>query len=319
MLVFLAGDGSHFITGQLLALDGGLMTLGGVREVTPRQSNSATQPKGVAMDRLGIELLSVFGMPPVEFVNLAADLGCQYISTGMTGFPLPQLGQQEFSLKDDPALRREILAAMDDTGVAIALGDGMLILPGADIADRASDLDTLAELRVPRVNSVSLDPDRARTFDQLALLAELGADRGMETTIEPAPGTTVGDLTVGLAALKHVGRADFRLLIDAMHLVRSGYGAADLAALDPDLIGYAQLSDTTLQPRDDNYMREATFERLVPGEGELPLFDILKALPPDVVIGLEVPRLSLAEAGVSHVDRLRPCVEAARGLLTESL
>jgi 3-oxoacyl-[acyl-carrier protein] reductase len=29
MLVFLAGDGSHFITGQLLAVDGGLMMVGG--------------------------------------------------------------------------------------------------------------------------------------------------------------------------------------------------------------------------------------------------------------------------------------------------
>jgi hypothetical protein len=34
------------------------------------------------MDRLGIELLSVFGMPPVDFVNLAASLGCRYISVG---------------------------------------------------------------------------------------------------------------------------------------------------------------------------------------------------------------------------------------------
>ncbi|MGA7052507.1 MAG: hypothetical protein WBZ37_14790, partial [Mycobacterium sp.] len=66
------------------------------------------------MNRLGIELLSVFGMPPVEFVNLAAELDCQHISTGMTGFPLPQLAQRQFSLKDEPALRREVLAAMDD-------------------------------------------------------------------------------------------------------------------------------------------------------------------------------------------------------------
>jgi len=29
MLVFLAGHGSHFITGQLLAVDGGLMMVGG--------------------------------------------------------------------------------------------------------------------------------------------------------------------------------------------------------------------------------------------------------------------------------------------------
>jgi sugar phosphate isomerase/epimerase len=270
------------------------------------------------MNRLGIELLSVFGMPPVEFIELAARLGCRFISTGLTGFPLPQLGQPEFSLKDDPALRRRILAAMDDTGVSIALGDGMLILPGADIADRAEDLDILAELRVPRVNSVSLDPDRERTFDQLALLAELAAERGMQTTTEPAPGTAVSDLTAGVEARKHVGRSDFQLLIDTMHLVRSGFGAADLAALEPGSIGYAQLSDTTLQPRMDNYMQEATFERMVPGEGELPLQDIVDALPPDIVISLEVPRLSMAEGGVSHFERVKPCVEAARRLLAGS-
>jgi hypothetical protein len=57
---------------------------------------------------------------------------------------------------------------------------------------------------------------------------------------------------------------------------------------------------------------------MVPGEGELPLRDIVDALPRDIVIGLEVPRLSLAEAGVSHLDRMRPCAEAARHLLTDS-
>jgi hypothetical protein len=32
---------------------------------------------------LGIENISVFALSPVEFVNLAADLGCRYISTGL--------------------------------------------------------------------------------------------------------------------------------------------------------------------------------------------------------------------------------------------
>jgi sugar phosphate isomerase/epimerase len=137
----------------------------------------------------------------------------------------------------------------------------------------------------------------------------------MQTTTEPAPGTTVGDITTGLAPLKHVGRKDFQLLIDTMHLVRSGFGANDIAAIEPGSIGYAQLGDTTLQPRSDDYMTDVIFDRMVPGEGELPLQDIVDALPTDIVIGLEVPRLSLAEAGVSHLDRVRPCVEAARKLL----
>ena len=269
------------------------------------------------MDRLGIGFLGGFGLPPVEFVDLTADLGCRYMSAVVQGAPLVPLGYPPFSLKDDAALRRDVLAAINHRGVTISLGDGFLVLPGADIRTFTADLDVLAELGVPRINVVSLDPDLGHTFDQFAILTELAAQRGVETVVEPVPGLTVGDLPTALAAREHVGRSDFRVLVDTMHLVRSGSGAADVVAIDPDCIGYAQLNDTTLRPRIDNYMEEAMFERMVPGEGELPLHDILSALPPDIVIELEVPRRSLALAGVSPIDRLRPCVEAARRLLSE--
>jgi hypothetical protein len=42
---------------------------------------------------------------------------------------------------------------------------------------------------------------------------------------------------------------------------------------------------------------------------------MLAALPRDLVVGLEVPMRSLAEAGVSAYDRLLPCVSGARALL----
>jgi sugar phosphate isomerase/epimerase len=269
------------------------------------------------VDRLGIGFLGGFGLPPVEFVNLTADLGCSHMSAVVQGLPLVPLAYPPFSLKDNVALRRDVLAAMNHRGVTIALGDGFLVLPGAEMRALSGDLDVLAALGVPQINVVSLDPDLGRTFDQFAILAELAAQRGIQTVVEPVPGLTVGDLPTALAARDHVGRSDFRLLIDTMHLVRSGSGAADVAAIDPRHIGYAQLNDTTLQPRLDNYMEEAMFERMVPGEGELPLLEILSALPPDIVIELEVPRRSLALAGVSPIERLRPCVEAARRLLSQ--
>jgi sugar phosphate isomerase/epimerase len=269
------------------------------------------------MTELAIGFLNGFGLPPIEFVNLAADLGCRYISAVVRGAALVPLGYPPFSLKDDPSLRNDVLAAMRDRGVAASLGDGFLVLPDAEIGSYGPDLDVLAELGVPRINVVSLDPDLARTFDQFAALTELAAQRGIQTVVEPVPGLTVGDLATGLAAREHVGRDDFRLLIDTMHLVRSGSSAADLASVDPEYIGYAQLNDTTLRPRLENYMEEAMFERMVPGEGELPLTDILSVLPDDIVLEIEVPRRSLALAGVSPIDRVRPCVAAARRLLTE--
>jgi sugar phosphate isomerase/epimerase len=268
------------------------------------------------MDRLGIGFLNGFGLPPVEFVDLTADLGCRYMSAVVQGLPLVPLDYPPYSLKD-AKLRRDMLAAMNHRGVRISLGDGFLIMPGAAMHTFRGDLDVLSELGVPRINVVSLDPDLGRTLDQFAILTEVAAQYGIRTVVEPVPGLTVGDLPTALAALQHVARPDFRLLIDTMHLVRSGSGAAEVAAIDPDLIGYAQLNDTTLRPCGDNYMEEAMFERMVPGEGELPLRDILSALPPDIVIEIEVPRRSLALAGVSPIDRLRPCVEAARRLLAE--
>lgn len=269
------------------------------------------------MTELALGFLNGFGLPPVEFVELAADLGCRYVSAVVQGAPLVPLGYPPFSLKDDAALRRDVLAAMTHRGVAASLGDGFLVLPGTDTGAFDADLDVLAELGVPRINVVSLDPDVPRTFDQFAVLTDAAAQRGIQTVVEPVPGLTVGDLTTALAAREYVGRTDFRLLIDTMHVVRGGSSAADIAALDPDCIGYAQLNDTTMRPRLDNYMEEAMFERMVPGDGDLPLLDILTALPRDIIVEIEVPQRSLALAGVSPIDRMRPCVDAARHLLTE--
>jgi len=270
------------------------------------------------MRQLGIEQLSVFGLPPVEFVNLAADLGCRCISCALTSLPYNPHGYRTFSLRDDAALRRETIAAMRDRGVSISLGEGCTIRPERDIRDMAGDMDVMRELGVERINTVSLDPDRMRSFDQLAVFAEMVAARGMESTIELCPVLVVRNLDVALEAIRHVGRRDFRLLLDTMHLARSGATPSDIAALDPALIGYVQLCDAPLQPRIANYMEEATFERMVPGEGELPLSDMLAAVPQSTVVSLEVPLRTQAEAGVGPKERLLKCVRAARALMGDT-
>lgn len=270
------------------------------------------------MHQLGIGFLSVFGLPPLEFVDLAADLGCHQISMFLQGLPLAPLGYPPFSLRKDEALRSALRARLNHRGVAITLADGFLVLPNGDVREQQDDLDVVAELGIPRINVVSLDPDRGRTFDEFALLAELAAQRRLSTVLECVPTLTVGDVPTALAAVEHVGREDFQLLIDTMHISRSGYSAEDLASVDPSRIGYAQVNDTTLQPRIANYMEEAMFERLAPGDGELPLHGLVSALPPDVTIELEVPQRALAISGVSPIDRLRPCVAAARQLLASA-
>jgi sugar phosphate isomerase/epimerase len=270
------------------------------------------------MPALGIEQISVFGMPPVEFVNLAADLGCRHISIGLISHGHNPHGYAPWSLREDAGLRRETNAAMADRGVSISLGEGLGVRPGGDVRDQARDLDLMCELGVKRINMVSMDPDLGRSFDQYAVLAEMAAERGVESTTEFAPELTVADLPTALAAVRHVNRPDFRLLIDTMHLVRSGGTAADVAALDPELIGYVQLCDAPLSPRFDTYFEEAMFERLPPGAGELGLVDVVRALPQDRVFALEIPLRSEADAGVGPHERLGRCVEAARNLFAKA-
>lgn len=270
------------------------------------------------MARLGIENISVFGLPPVEFVSLAADLGCQHISTGLTSFPFGIHDYPPFSLREDRKLRQELTAAMHDRGVSISLGEGCTIREGVEASSYAADLDLFAELGTERINTVSMDPDFNRTCDQFSLMAELTAERGLRITTELAPSLTIGDLPTALAALRQIGRPDFRLLIDTMHVVRSGSTPADVAALDPELIDYIQICDAPRQPRFESYHEESMFERMVPGEGELGLPELLKVLPEDRVYAIEAPLRSQALAGIGPHERLGRCVEATRRLLANA-
>jgi sugar phosphate isomerase/epimerase len=152
------------------------------------------------MNRLGIEMLTLLGMPPVAHVKLAAVLGCASISTGLTGLPLAPFGYPdvklypEWSLERDPAMRRELKAALRDTGVRIGLGEGFRIRPDGDVRDRAAALDLMAELGALRINAVSMETDMARTHDQLAALADMVIERGMLLTVEFAPPNAINSL-----------------------------------------------------------------------------------------------------------------------------
>jgi sugar phosphate isomerase/epimerase len=269
------------------------------------------------MDRIAIECLSVFGLPPVQLVELAADLGCPHVTINLGPVRCNPHGYPAWSLKADPALRRDMLAAMHHRGVSISLGEGFSARPNWDVRDHAADLDLMCELEVKRINAVSVERDLNRTIDQLGVLVDMADRLGIETVTEIGVGP-LRDLPKAAAAISAVGRPCFRLLIDTMHFFRLGSTLAELATIDRDMIGYVQLCDAPLTPKFADYMEEALCERMVPGTGELPLTDLLAMLPRHLVIGIEVPMRSLAEAGIGPHERLSRCVDATRALLARA-
>ncbi len=267
--------------------------------------------------RIGIEFISALGMPPPAFVALAADLGCRHI--GMALEPIVRLRKfSGWSLRDDAALRRDMIAAMQDRGVSISLGEGFVARPGIDLRDAGGDLDLLCELGVRRVGMISADSDHARALDQCAAFAELADARGLDSLLEFMPGLPIGNVQSAAAAIRHVGKPTFRVLIDTMHFFRSGSTLQQLAALAPEQIGYVQLCDVPRVSRHESYANEARFDRLAPGAGELPLLDFLAAVPGDVIVGLEVPMLDRAEAGMALQELLSGAVESTYELLRKA-
>jgi sugar phosphate isomerase/epimerase len=270
----------------------------------------------MVLSDLGIEVQTVLGMPPVEFVNLSADLGCTHVSISPeSGGTSGRYEYPPYSLCDDPKLRSLLLSTLDNRGVSISLAESIVIRSGADVRDGAPRiLDTLAGLGVKLVNAVTMDDDLQRSYDQYAYVTEIAGERGLATTIEFAKSLTISDLHSALAVIQHVGRPDFTLLIDTMHVVRSGNTPSDLAALDPAMIGCVQLSDHSLHQQGRVY-RDDSSDRVVPGEGEMPLVDILAVLPPDVIIGVEAPMPSRVNSGTSVAECTRLAVMGARRVI----
>jgi len=267
------------------------------------------------MDRLGIEFICALGMPPVDFIALAAELGVGTVGLAPSPITANPYGFPAWDLRQDAALRAATRAALAEHAVKVSVGEGFLIMPGLDIADSEATLDLMAELGAPRVNCVAVDPDRARGLDQFARFAEMAAARGQDALLEFMPILAPATIGEALAFVTDSGAPNGKLLIDAMHFFRSGARVADLAAIDPDRIGHVQICDVPMPATTADYGEEARHERLCPGEGDLPLAELLAAVPRDVNIGLEVPMVSRAKPGTSVRDLLAPCVAAARSLV----
>jgi sugar phosphate isomerase/epimerase len=279
--------------------------------------DAGTRENGL-MNKLGIERLCVFGMSPVDFVHLVADLGCN--CAGMTLGSMPGYRPENYpdwSLRDDAPLRRALTAALQDRDLEIGIWEGFALVPGHDIRGFHKDLDLVRELGGERIACVSLDKDLQATIDGFAVLTEMAADRGLLVSAEMGSLGPYGLVAPALELVHGVGMANFSLLIDSMHFFRLGNTLDDFAAVDPALIGYVQLCDAPWSPRFETYMEEAMYERLAPGNGELPLREFVKLIPPNVTVSLEIPMRSLAQQGVGPRERIAPCIEAARAMLAD--
>lgn len=246
---------------------------------------------------LSLMPVTISDASPIEVVEAALAAG--YDSCGLTlwGFA----GGASTTLAD-PAALRALRARVREAGLPVLAVEAVGLAPDFSLAALEPLLDATADLACPYLNVCGDDPDEARMTDNLAALATLAATRGVRIALEFISRLNLRSLPQARAMIERAGVPGIELVVDSLHLYRSGGRAADLEGLPASLLAYAQLCDAPLlRPPEAEYVTEGRTNRLYPGEGGLPLGEFLDALPPGRPLGVEVPNL----AGNRHASMVR--------------
>lgn len=239
------------------------------------------------MNRLSLAPVTINDAEPLALIAAAAAAGFDAADLRVLGAPgaapvTPIVGSRK--------LIAGIAGACADSGVAIFAATGIWLVPDFALEPLLPALEVAARLGAERFVTVGNDPDEGRMTANLARLAEAAAGFELGLAVELMPYTALNSLGKASRVVAGCGQANVGLLIDALHLARSGGTPEDVARLPPDRIAYLQLCDAPLARPPESHLRvESLTDRLYPGEGELPLLALLDALPPEIVIDVETP------------------------------
>lgn len=267
----------------------------------------------LAAIELGIAHLPLLDIAPPELFDVVAQAG--YRRTGLRMYAAaPGTRHYPVAPGDAAALRRRA----QDAGVSIF--DAEFVPLSRELRPESLEgwMEVAATLGASRVNcgAGGDDPDPGRAADRFGALCDVAARHGLGVDVEfmrfRPPIASIAD---AVELVTRAGRSNGRILVDLLHVVRSGGTAADLAKLPASLIGHVQLSDAPLAaPPADGLAQEARERRLPPGEGELPLVEMMNALPAGVPLSTEaVTRGSLP--GLSPLDSAKRARTGAMRIL----
>ena len=177
------------------------------------------------------------------------------------------------------------------------------------------ELDAAAELGAPHIIAQLPDPDRERATARFARLCDLARQRGIFVSLEFPHWTETGTLAEAARVVRAVNRANAGILVDMLHFGRSHSSLDELAKLPREWFRFAHVCDAALEvpATMEGIIRTARDERQFPGEGGIPVREILARMPDDIPYALEIPRMALTRAvGPEEVARLAIAVSKSQ-------
>jgi len=265
--------------------------------------------------QISLAHLTVLDTTPPELVTVAAAAGFRTIGIRLTA--TPSVGVPPYDILHEGPVLRDTLQRLADTGVSVLDTEFLRFEPELPVGIPERFLEVSARLGARNVLVMSAEPEEARTLDRFGELCDQAAGYGLQVCLEFAIYTGVRTLAHAADVVARSKRSNASVLIDALHFSRSGGLPADVATVDPTLVRYAQICDAGPdRPRPDDtpaLIREARTGRLLPGEGVLPLAELVAALPPDLPLAIEAP--CRATADLPALERAKRAYRALMALL----
>ncbi|MBB6124010.1 sugar phosphate isomerase/epimerase family protein [Sphingobium subterraneum] len=206
--------------------------------------------------------------------------------------------------------------ALTATGLPLLDVEVVWIKPGEGLDAHRRIIDIGADLGAADVLCVSSHPDPAATAAALEALCHHAEGSGMRVALEFGVFTQVKNLTQARAIIEMVGHPLGAILVDPIHVDRSGTSIEQIAQLDPALVPYAQFCDASARRPDpddfDAVILDAVDLREQCGQGALPLEAMLAALPVDIPLSVELRSLALRTAYPDPMARACAVAQATR-------
>ena len=267
---------------------------------------------------LSLAPLTVLPASPLAQIDAAHAAGFDAV-----GLRLEPVAPTDPDVMGNAPMLRDIERRLDATGLKVLDFEVFRIGPRTDIRSMLPAMEFAARLGAKYMLCTSMlvaehiASEEPRTVEKFAELCEAGARLGIKPMLEFMIYRSIGTIEDALRMVRLVGHPNLGICVDALHLSRSGGNPDSLRKVDPGLLCYAHLCDAPAAlPPASQIPVEALTHRLCPGEGALPLLDLLGALPPGVPLSLEVP--DLQSAHLSALERAHAIARCARNLLQES-
>lgn len=262
---------------------------------------------------LSLDCLTLTDSSPAELISSAATAGFDLVSLWINApaaYPRMLL---------EPGTERQCADLLRNSGVGVHVLEVLDLSSETAILNYRPALEMGARLGGKAASAYNGgNPDRSHVVDLLALFVEVVGEFGLEPLLEPVAMARTRTLAEAASLIADAG-GGAGILFDSWHLVRSGGGPAELAAIDPSLIRYVQLNDGILRSDPEGWVAEAMGERLYPGEGEFPLADLLRLLPEVVPWAIESPSVLRAGAGIDAAAQAREAIACLRRSMASTL